>query len=154
MRDDSRQLRRDYTKNFASLSYVDSKQTLGAEGECDVISGRVEIVFAIRPRNYLVVLTVFTDFFETAVQVSDVRNAAHDSLTVQLEHEPQHTVCCGMLRPDIDQHVIGFELGLHRRRCGQLESAAGVVHNDWNALRSSLRVESVCRKLDFYCSIA
>ena len=50
------------------------------------------------------------------MQVADVRNASHDRLAIELEHEAKHTVRRGMLRADVDQHMLAAELRLEHRR--------------------------------------
>ena len=111
MRDSSH---RDDAQHLAALRDLDSEQPLRAQREGDVVAGRVEVVLAIGPRDDLVVLAVLADLLEAAVQIADVRNAAHHRLTVELEHEAKHAVRRRMLRSDVDQHVIALELGLER----------------------------------------
>ena len=94
---------------------LDAEQPLRAEREGDVVARRVEVVLAVGPRDDLVVLAVLADLLEAAVQVADVRDAAHDRLAVELEHQAQHAVRRRMLRADVDEHVLALELRLERR---------------------------------------
>ena len=84
VRHDAGELGRDHAQNLASLGDLDSEQPLGSQGKCDVVADRVEIILAIGPANYLVVLPVFADLLEAAVQISDVRNAADNGFSVEL----------------------------------------------------------------------
>ena len=106
VRDDARHLARHDAQHLAPLRDLDAEQPLGAEREGDVVAGRVEIILTVGPRDDLIVLPVLADLLEAAVQVADVRNAAHDRLAVELEHEAQHAVRRRMLRPDVDEHVL------------------------------------------------
>ncbi len=45
-----------------------------------------------------------------------MRDAADDDLAVELDHEPQHAVGRGMLRADVEQHVLAARLGLELPR--------------------------------------
>ncbi len=116
MRDDARELHRDHAQHGAARWHLDSEQPLRTDRERDVVADRVEIVLAIGPRDYLVVLPILADLLEAAVQIADVRNAAHHRLAVELEHEAQHAVRCRMLRSDVDQHVLARELGRRAKR--------------------------------------
>jgi hypothetical protein len=56
-----------------------------------------------------------------------------------------------MLGPEVDEHVIGQQLRLHRRRRSKSQSgaiAAIVARHEGNALRTTLSVEPGGRKLD------
>ena len=149
MRDDPRELGRNDAKNLAPLGDLDSKQPLGAERERDVVADRVEVVFAVGPGDDLVVLSVFADLLEAAVQITDVGNAAHDGLTIELEHQAENSMRRRMLGTDVDEHVIAFEIGLDARRWLESDGGATIVGDERNALRSPLRVETGGRKLYF-----
>ena len=84
------------------------------------------------------------------MQVADVRNAAHDGLAVEFEHEAQDAVRGGMLRPDVDEHVLAFEL--QRRRLGDREAgvpAKDTLGDERNPLRAALLGEAARREFDF-----
>jgi len=50
------------------------------------------------------------------MQIADVRNAADDSFSVELEYQAKDTVRGWMLRPDVDEHMLTLEIRLKRRR--------------------------------------
>src|SRR6185312_15031429 len=152
MRHDARQLARDHAKHLAALGYRDAEQPLRTERHCNVVARRIEVVLAIGPRDYLIVLTILAGFLEAAVQVADVWNAAYDGLAVQLEHQPEHTVGRRMLWTQVDEHVLTVERGLERERLGDSNRYAAVVCHERNALWLARSIEAACRELDFYCS--
>ena len=80
-----------------------------------------------------------------------MRNAAHDSLSIELQHEAQNAVRGGMLRANVDEHVLTLEIRLETwwRLDGDRRST--VVRYERNALWPSLRVETRCRELYFDC---
>jgi hypothetical protein len=139
---DAGQLGSDYAKNLAPLRDLDSEQPLSAQRKGDVVADRVEIVLSIRPADDLVVLPVLADFLEAAVQVADVRDAPDDGLAIQLQHESENTVCSRMLRTDVDEHVLTFEIRLDARRCLDGDRCASIVRNERNTLWPALRVEA------------
>jgi hypothetical protein len=50
------------------------------------------------------------------MQVTDIGNRLVDHFAVGLDHEPQHTVGAGVLRPDADGHLFRVKtLALNRR---------------------------------------
>src|ERR1051325_6116731 len=91
MRDDSRQLASDDSEHRAPRRDLDAEQPLRAQGKGDVVPRRVEVVLAVGPGDDLIVLAILADLLEAAVQIPHVRDAAHDGLAVQLEHQTQHT---------------------------------------------------------------
>src|SRR5205823_9811820 len=107
------------------------------------------VIFAIRPADYLIVLAVFADLLETAVQVADMRDAANDRLAIELQYQPQDAVCRRMLRTDVDEHVLTFEIGLDSRRRLEGETPTSIIGEHRNALGSSLRIETGSGELNF-----
>ena len=102
---------------------------------------RVEVVLAVGPRDDLVVLPVLADLLEAAVQVADVRDAAHHGLAVELEHQPQHAVRGRMLRADVDEHVLALELRLEPRRL-QRASCPRAGDHERHALRLPVAIRA------------
>src|SRR5690606_35249660 len=142
MRDDARELHGYHAKHLAPLCHSHPEQTLGAEREGNVVADRVQVVFAVGPGDDLVVLPVFADLLEPAVQVADVRHAAHHHLALQLEQEPQYAVGCRVLRTHIDEHGLTFQLVLEHRRGLVVHGTAGFIHHERNSLRPALRIEA------------
>src|SRR5687767_10561315 len=142
MRDDARQLRRDDPQHGAAFGDLDPEETFRAECEGDVVPDRVEVVLAIGPRDDLVVLPVLPDLLEAAVQVADVGNASHDGLAVELEHQPEYAVRRGVLRADVDQHVLAAELGLEHRGLLDGDRRPTRVGHQWRADGSPALVKS------------
>ncbi len=127
---------------------LDPEQAFRAQDERHVVAHGVEIVLAVRPRDDLVVLTVLPDLLEPAMQIADVRNATDDSLAVELEHEPQHAMSRRVLWPDVDQHVIAFEVRLNGWRRADGYRVACAVHGDRHPLGPTLGIESSRRDGD------
>ena len=86
---------------------------------------------------------------EAAVQVTNVRNAPHHRLAVQLEHQTQHAVCRRMLRSNIDEHVVAREIRLDSLRRLHGHHVAGLVGNERHSTRFAVRVQAGGRELDF-----
>ena len=130
MRDSSHAMTRS-TLQRSVISMPNSRSAPSANAT--LLPERVEVVLAVGPRDDLVVLAVLADLLEAAVQIADVRDAAHDRLAVELEHQAQHAVRRRVLRPDVDEHVLAVELRLERGRrlqrdgrCRSRPSTSGV----------------------------
>src|SRR3989449_7060772 len=76
---------------------------------------RRQIVGAVGERDDLVVVPVLPQLLETGVEIAEMGDHPNDGLAVELDHEPQHTVGRGMLRPEVDQHVLARKVRLRRR---------------------------------------
>ncbi len=145
MRDSSHAITRSTLHRVGDL---DAEQPLRAERERDVVAGRVQIILAVRPRDDLIVLAVFADLLEAAVQIADVGDATDHRLAVELEHQTQHAVGRGMLRADVDEHVLAVEPGLHFGWLGHGDRVAGFIHRERDAARTTLRIQSARRQFD------
>ena len=44
------------------------------------------------------------------MQIADVRRDFGDDLAVGPQHQPQHAVRAGMLRPHVDEHLVGADV--------------------------------------------
>ena len=99
----------DDPQHRAALGDLDAHQLLDRQRQADVVRHRRQVVGAVGERHDLVVLPVLAQLLEARVQVTDVRDAAPHRLAVELEHQPEHAVRRGVLRPDVDQHVLGAE---------------------------------------------
>ena len=153
MRHDPRQLGSDDAQYFAPLGDLDSEQPLRAKRERDIVADRVEVVFAVGPADYLIVLPVFSDLLEAAVQIPNVRDAPHDGLAIELEYKAKNSVSRGMLRTDVDEHVLTFEIRLDAGWRLDGDGGSTIVGHERNPLRSSLRIEARCRELYFDCAL-
>ncbi len=50
----------------------------------------------------------FTHFFGAAVMKTDLRHSIYNIFPIQLQNDPQHTMCTGVLRSDIQEHKISI----------------------------------------------
>ena len=55
---------------------------------------------------------VLADLLGAAVQIAQVRRHFGDDLAVGAQHEPQHAVRAGVLRPHVDEHFVGADVEL------------------------------------------
>ncbi len=86
------------------------------------MSETVQIIHPVRVGHALLIGAVLHRFLETGVQVADLRDDFDDAFAVQIDDEPQNAVRRGVLRPDVEAHVLGLKgtarFGLLRRRVG------------------------------------
>ena len=83
---------------------VDAEQLLGGQREGELVEERTEVVHPCDVRGPLQVGQGLACLLHAGVQVADDGLAAQDGLALQLEHEAQHTVGAGVLRPHVDDH--------------------------------------------------
>src|SRR5205823_2532646 len=117
-----------------------------------VVRHRREVIRAVREGDDLVVVPVLPELLEAGVEVPHVRDHPDHGLTVQLDDEPQHAVRGGVLRTDVDEHVLGGEVWLRRAerypqrltarihaRCGELELDGALAHSESGSVPRSPR---------------
>src|SRR2546422_9367873 len=75
---------------------------------------RRQIVGAVGERDDLVVVPVLPQLLETGVEIAEMGHHSNYGLAVELDHEPQHTVGRGVLRPEVDQHALARNIPLRR----------------------------------------
>src|SRR5207245_6144217 len=109
------QLASHHPKHLTARWDLDAHQLPGREREADVVRHRRQIVGAVRERDDLVVVPVLPQLLETGVEIAEMGDHANYGLAVELDHEPQHTVGGGVLRPEVDQHVLARKVRLRQR---------------------------------------
>jgi hypothetical protein len=65
-----------------------------------------------------------------AVQQADVRIGALDDFAVELEHQAQHAVGRGMLRPEVERVVLDFSHGANQQAAGLFPASVFVFTDD------------------------
>ena len=69
-----------------------------------------QVVHAVRVRDPLNRRQVLTDLLGTAVQVAQMRCDLVNDFPVRPEEQAQHAVRAGMLRPHVDEHLVGADV--------------------------------------------
>ena len=70
---------------------------------------RRQIIGPVGVRHITVISNFFADLLDGTMQVSDIGNRFIDHFAVGLDHEAQHAMGAGMLRPNIDGHLFGVK---------------------------------------------
>ena len=92
---------------FATRGQIDVKECLDCCVPCNIVANWRRIIHSTDRANILVVIMMLAKFFKSRMQISDVRRRARDALAIQLEHQSQCGVCCGMLRTEVENPTIG-----------------------------------------------
>jgi hypothetical protein len=123
VRRDPVELRHDDADVLRPRRDLDREQLLDRQAERQVVAHRREVVHPVRVRDELLVPEVLADLLGAAVEVAhDGRHLAHH-LAVGADHEAQHAVGGGVLRPHVEEHVLGFDgLGAGRHALSFLVS--------------------------------
>jgi hypothetical protein len=131
------------------ISHVITRNTV----QRDVVRQRRQIIRAVGERDDLVVVPVLPELLEAGVEVPEMGDHPDHGLTVQLDHQSEHAVRGGVLRPDVDEHVLGGDAGLlrhaerHPQRLtagihtggGELELDGALAHSESGSLPRSPR---------------
>ena len=83
-----------------------------------------EVVHPIGVGDELQIGPVLGDLLHPAMEVAQMRDALHDGLAVELEHQAQHAMGRRMGRPHVDRDDVGVILG----------SLEGLVHQGFISL--------------------
>ncbi len=97
-----------------ALGHLDAEQPLDRQAERQAVRLRAEVVHPLDERDHLLPLLLLGGLLDAGVQVADRRVGVDDGLAGELQHEPQHAVRAGVLRPHVDGHRLAAKF---RRRC-------------------------------------
>ena len=91
--------------------HLDPEKLLHGKGERVLLVLRGDVVEAVEIGYRLEVTLVLDKLFRAPVQEPDVGVGALDDLAVHLQHQAQHAVGGGMLRPEVEGEVLDLGLG-------------------------------------------
>ena len=77
------------------------------EHERQAVGLRAEVIHALDERDHLLPLLLLGGLLDAGVEVADGGRHGDDGLAIELEHQPQHAVRAGVLRPHVDGHRLG-----------------------------------------------
>ena len=92
--------------------HLERHQLLDRLTVADVVRRGGHVVHAIRDQNNLRPVAALTELLNPAMQISDHHIGAEDALAIQPQHHPQHAVRARMLRPHVEDELVGVEHGL------------------------------------------
>ena len=82
--------------------------------EGQAVGLRAEVIHALDERDHLLPLLLLGGLLDAGVQIADGRRHRDDGFAIELEHQPQHAVRAGVLRPHVDGHRLGANIS-HRQ---------------------------------------
>src|SRR5215510_12538022 len=109
MTGDPIELAGDYPTELSAARYFRSSELFRRHAENLVGKDGREIIGAIRIRHVTMPGDLLADLLNRPMEVANVRNRLADHFAIGLDHEAQHTVRAGVLRPDADGHVFGVK---------------------------------------------
>ena len=123
----------EHADELRAVGHVEAQQLFGRKAERMLLVHRGDVVETIEIADRLHVRLVLDQLLGAAMKQADVRIDAFHDLAVEFEHEAQHAVRRGVLRPEVDVEVADLGLGHfqtvpRRNRCkpGELRL---VVHS-------------------------
>ena len=93
------------------LRDLEAEQLLHRHAERHAVGLRAQVVHPLDERDHLLPLLLLGGLLDAGVEVADGRRRREHRLAVELEHQPQHAVRAGVLRPHVDGHRFGADLG-------------------------------------------
>ena len=105
---------------LAARRQLDAQEFLDRMVPGDFVGHRRNVVHAIDDGDVLVVVQVFAELLEAAMEVADVRDRLDDGFAVESQDQAQRRVRGRVLRPEVQ----GPEVILVRRRAGLPVSAS------------------------------
>ena len=122
-----------------AFGHLDAEQPLDRQAERHAVGLRAQVIHPLDERDHLLPLLLFGGFLDARVQVADRRRRREHGLAIELEHQPQHAVRAGVLRPHVDGHHFGLDLGHLRHRARSL-----TAFNKKTVTEVSQRTQSDC----------
>src|SRR5262249_46917064 len=106
------QLAADYAAKFTAPGNFYAAEFFRCHTEYLVGEHCGEIVRPVSVRDVAVPRDLLADFFNRAVQITDIRDRLVDYLAVGFDYEAQHPMRARMLCTHTDRHFLGNEAGL------------------------------------------
>ena len=106
------ELRDQHAKMAGLLAHLVLHELLDGERPAEIHVHRRQIVHPVGVGNPLAGREVFADLLRAAVEVADVGLHLRHDFAIGAEHEPEHAVRARMLRPHVDEHLVGADVEL------------------------------------------
>ena len=106
---DPLQLRHHHADGVHVRAHLDAAELLDGEGEAERVAHRRAVVQAVGVGHDAGVVHVLAVLLEAAVEVADVGAGGLDDLAVGAQLHPEHPVGGGVLRPHLEDHLVGVE---------------------------------------------
>ena len=107
-----------------ALGHLDVEQPLDREAERQAVGLGAEVVHPLDERDDLLPLLLLGGLLDAGVQVADRGVGGDDGLAGQLQHQPQHAVRAGMLRPHVDGHRFRAQFSGHSSHLSTISQIA------------------------------
>ena len=105
---DALQLGDQHADVLDALRHLDAEQPLDRQAERQAVGLRAEVVHPLDERDHLLPLLLLGGLLDAGVQVADRGVGAETTVSPdELQHQPQHAVRAGVLRPHVDGHRLG-----------------------------------------------
>ena len=87
-------------------------QLLDRQGPTEIHVHRRQVVEPVGVGDPLAGREVLADLLGTAVEIPDVGLGLRDDFTIGSQHQPQHAMRARVLRPHVDEHLVGTDVEL------------------------------------------
>ena len=107
---DALQLGEQHANPLHAIGHLEAEQLLDREAVRVGVGLRAQVIHALDERNDLLKFLLLRRLLDAGVQIADGRRRRHDGLAIELEHQPEHAMRAGVLRPHVDGHRFGADL--------------------------------------------
>ena len=119
---ESRRFATDHADRLATWRQFPAHQFLDGERVGDVVREWGKVIQPVGIGNELVILHVLRDLFVAAMQIANIGRGLGHQLAIQLQHQPQDTVCRRVRGAHVDHHLFA-EIVARLRICLRLQGA-------------------------------
>jgi hypothetical protein len=110
---DALQLGEQHADPLHAIGHLEAEQFFDREAIRVRVGLRAQVVHALDERNDLLELLLLRRLLDARVQIADRRRRRDDGLSIELEHQAQHAMRAGVLRPHVDGHCFATDFS-HR----------------------------------------
>ena len=125
MREDPVQLGQQGARPRGALRHRDAQHPLGGQDDAQLVAECRKPVVPVGQHDDLPVVADLEQLLGAAVHVADDRLGRDDALAVEHQPQPQHAVRRGMLRADVEDHLLGRKTVVHAQLTGAGADAGG-----------------------------
>ena len=107
---DALQLGEQHPDPLDAVRHLEAEQLLHRQAIAVRVGLRAQVIHALDERDDLLKLLLLRRLLDTRMQIADRRRRRDDGLAIELEHQPEHAMRAGVLRPHVDGHRFGADL--------------------------------------------
>ena len=110
MTGNTREFAHDHSKSICPIRNFNFQEFFSAKTKRKIVSRRIEIIQTIRHRDDVRITFVLRSFFDSRMQVSDLRLSGLDNFAIHFQDDTKHSMGTRVLRTHVEGHRIFITL--------------------------------------------